>query len=45
MYLQEVIDLVESDSSIDEDDIEDDVFVDNVRSTKTQRLSTYIKFF
>lgn len=44
MYLQEVIDLVESDSSIDEDDIEDDVFVDNVRSTKTQRLSTYIKF-
>lgn len=45
MYLQEVIDLVESDSSIDEDDIEDDVFVDNVRSTKTQRLSTYIKLF
>ncbi|XP_043525545.1 FAS-associated factor 1 isoform X1 [Frieseomelitta varia] len=35
---KEVIDLVESDSSIDEDDIEDDVFVDNVRSTKTQRL-------
>ncbi|XP_017881622.1 FAS-associated factor 1 isoform X1 [Ceratina calcarata] len=40
---KDVIDLVESDSTVDEDDIEEDdiddeIFVDNVRSTKTQRF-------
>ena len=35
---KDIIDLVESDSSIDEDDIEDGIFVDNVISTKIQRL-------
>ncbi|CAK9830976.1 FAS-associated factor 1 [Anthophora retusa] len=35
---KDVIDLVESDSSVDDDDIEDGIFVDSVRSTKIQRL-------
>nr|XP_012141640.1 PREDICTED: FAS-associated factor 1 isoform X3 [Megachile rotundata] len=35
---KDIIDLVESDSSVDEYDIEDGIFVDNVISTKIQRL-------
>jgi len=55
MLFQKIVDLIDSDSSIDEPEdaeefedvsepfnVEDDIFIDDVKSTKIERLSKYM---